>query len=244
MPRTVFYAGPGVLAPELIPSQIPVEKIHHCKKLDGSPVIAVVVDANGNLSHPWVTEPADGGLNELALAVVGRDEFKPGTHDGMQVAVAIKIEVELKTCSQSPEENGESALASLRERPTQRVTVLPPPSPEIARVPRESSGTALSRGLSVGLQQSDEITAPLPLNAPKPHYTEAARKAKITGTCVVRVIVDAEGKPRDAKIVKSLDPGLDQQALNAVMQYRFKPAMRRGQPVPVQIALEIGFSLY
>ncbi len=63
------------------------------------------------------------------------------------------------------------------------------------------------------------------------------------GDCLVRLIVDASGNPQDPRIVKSLDPGLDQEAIKAVMKYRFKPAMRNGQPVPVFITIAINFKL-
>jgi TonB family protein len=55
--------------------------------------------------------------------------------------------------------------------------------------------------------------------------------------------VDAYGIPQNPEILKSLDPGLDQEAIKAVMQYRFKPAIRNGQPVPVHITIAITFNL-
>jgi periplasmic protein TonB len=123
---------------------------------------------------------------------------------------------------------------------------LPPLSPDVASAVAGSSGVALSSAFraDVGLQKNAGVTAPVPLNAVTAHYTTEARKARITGICVVRVTVDVDGKPRDPEVTKSLDPGLDQEALKAVMQYRFKPAMRGAQPVPVRIALEISFKLY
>lgn len=236
--QTIFHAGPGVTAPKLIAPQIPLGKVQHCDKVDGKPVIALVVDANGNPSEPLVTQPANGNLNEAALALVAQDRFEPGTHDGAPAAVAILIEVGLKTCSLSgPQESGVSILASLRGKPVQTLTVSPPLSPEIARALSETP-----MPVPVG-QQRGPVTAPVPLNAVTAHYTDAARKAKIMGDCLVRVIVDAYGIPQQPQIIKGLEPGLDQEAIKAVMQYRFKPAMRDGQPVPVQITVAINFKL-
>jgi TonB family protein len=243
--QVVFHAGPGVIAPELIAPEIPLEKMHRCEKLDGKPVIAAVVDAQGNLSSRMVTQPADGNLNEAALTLVARDRFKPGTYDGVPAAVAILIEVGLKTCSRyAPQGDGVFILASLREKPVQRVTVMPPPSPEIEKALRETPTAAPAAGSEKVGQQSAPVTAPVPLKTVTAHYTDSARKEKIMGDCLVRIIVDAYGSPQHPQIIQSLDPGLDQEAIKAVMQWRFKPAMRDGKPVPVQITLAINFKLH
>lgn len=233
--ETIYYAGPDVVAPELIPPPaIQIDKIHHCKKLDGNPVIEMVVDAEGNLHNPGVTQGADGKLNEAALLLVKEDRFKPGTHDGAPAAISIDVEVDLKTCSlYAPEGNGVFILASLRNQPVQKVTVSPAPPPEVAAAPDLDS-----------LQMRAGTTPPVPLNVVAAHYTDAARKAKISGACLIRVVVGVDGMPRDLQIAKSLDPGLDQEALKAVRQYRFKPAMRGGRPVPVMIMISVAFKIF
>ncbi len=88
------------------------------------------------------------------------------------------------------------------------------------------------------------ITAPKPLDTPDPEYTEAARQAKIQGTCILWLIVDAEGHPRDIRVVRGLGYGLDAKALETVQQWRFEPARKDGQPVNVQVSVEVGFRLY
>jgi len=88
------------------------------------------------------------------------------------------------------------------------------------------------------------ISAPLQLSAPDPEYTEEARRAKIQGTCVLVLIVDPAGLPRDLKVVRGLGYGLDAKALDAVRNWRFEPAKKDGQPVSVQVTVEVGFHLY
>jgi len=88
------------------------------------------------------------------------------------------------------------------------------------------------------------IAAPRPLATPDPIYTEEARRAKVQGTCVLSLIVDAEGHPRDLRIVRGLGYGLDAKALEAVREWRFEPARKDGQPVNVQVTVEVGFHLY
>ena len=88
------------------------------------------------------------------------------------------------------------------------------------------------------------ISAPQAISAPDPDYTEEARRAKKQGTCVLWLIVDAAGRPRDIKVVRGLGLGLDAKALEAVRQWRFQPALKDGKPVDVQISVEVEFHLY
>jgi len=88
------------------------------------------------------------------------------------------------------------------------------------------------------------VSAPLALSTPDPEYTEEARKAKTQGTCVLGLIVDAQGHPRDIRVVRGLGSGLDQKAVEAVRQWRFQPAVKDGNPVNVQISVEVVFKLY
>jgi TonB family protein len=88
------------------------------------------------------------------------------------------------------------------------------------------------------------ISAPQAISSPDPGYTEEARRAKKQGTCVLWLIVDAAGRPRDIKVVRGLGLGLDAKALEAVKQWRFQPALKDGKPVDVQISVEVEFHLY
>lgn len=88
------------------------------------------------------------------------------------------------------------------------------------------------------------ISAPQAISSPDPDYTEEARQAKKQGTCVLWLIVDAAGRPRDIKVVRGLGLGLDAKALEAVQKWRFQPALKDGKPVDVQISVEVEFHLY
>jgi periplasmic protein TonB len=88
------------------------------------------------------------------------------------------------------------------------------------------------------------ISAPQPIATPDPEYTEEARNAKAQGTCILWLIVDDQGNPRDIRVVRGLGYGLDARAIAAVKQWKFHPAMKDGQPVNVQISVEVGFRLY
>jgi protein TonB len=89
------------------------------------------------------------------------------------------------------------------------------------------------------------VTLPDLLHEVKPAYTSDAMRAKVQGTVLLECIVRQDGSTSDCKVVRSLDPifGLDQEAMKAARQWRFRPGTRMGQPVPVLITIELMFTL-
>src|SRR5215471_7985266 len=84
---------------------------------------------------------------------------------------------------------------------------------------------------------------PILLNNPQPRYTEEARKNKIQGTVLVRVLIGSDGAVKRVVVVRPLPDGLDEQAIQAAYQLRFKPAMKSGQPVSFWKPVAIEFNL-
>jgi TonB family protein len=76
-----------------------------------------------------------------------------------------------------------------------------------------------------------------------PDYSEEARKAKLSGSVMLSVVVDTEGRARNIRVVKSLGMGLDEEAIIAVNQWRFRSGMKGGQPVNVRATIEVNFRL-
>ena len=109
-----------------------------------------------------------------------------------------------------------------------------PPIPSTA-APEQSVSLAPasdSTSASGALQPSDnavaQITPPIVIALSDPDYSYEARKKKISGTCLISFTVDAEGIPRTAHVVKSIEPSLDANAVQTIETWRFKPAMRNG----------------
>jgi TonB family protein len=89
------------------------------------------------------------------------------------------------------------------------------------------------------------ISTPVVTYQPEAEFSDEARRAKYQGIVIVSIIVDAQGHPQNARVVRALGMGLDEKALEAVMKYKFKPAMKDGRtPVPVSLNVEINFRLY
>jgi TonB family protein len=87
------------------------------------------------------------------------------------------------------------------------------------------------------------VTAPTLVYKVEPEYSEEARKAKYQGTVVLYVEVDANGKARNLRVIRSLGLGLDEKAIEAVNKWKFKPGFKDGRPVTVAATIEVNFRL-
>lgn len=77
----------------------------------------------------------------------------------------------------------------------------------------------------------------------KPAYPEEAKKNKITGKTFVKVLVDKEGNPKKAVVIKSQNELFNQPAVDAAMKSKFTPAIQGGKPIAVWIVLPYRFAL-
>ena len=77
----------------------------------------------------------------------------------------------------------------------------------------------------------------------EPDYTDGARNAKIQGPVVLSLVVDAQGRPEKIQVTKSLDKGLDQQAIAAIEKWHFAPGIKDGKPVRTAAIIEVNFHL-
>lgn len=88
------------------------------------------------------------------------------------------------------------------------------------------------------------VRPPVAIYTPDPEFSEEARKAKFSGNVVVSLIVDRDGKPLNVRVVRGVGMGLDEKAVEAVRQYKFKPALKNGQPVAVRLNVEVNFQIF
>jgi TonB family protein len=81
------------------------------------------------------------------------------------------------------------------------------------------------------------------LHKVEPEYSEEARKAKYQGTVLLYIEVDPSGRPTNIRVQRSLGLGLDEKAVEAVRQWKFKPGYKDGKPVTVAATIEVNFRL-
>lgn len=111
------------------------------------------------------------------------------------------------------------------------------------------AGVTLAVGLAVSLvaQQvytpGDGVSLPTVVKQVRAGYTEKAMNARIEGNVALDAVVLADGKVGDVTVVESLDDGLDQQAIESMKQWEFKPGLKDGKPVAVRIRVIISFRL-
>jgi TonB family protein len=85
------------------------------------------------------------------------------------------------------------------------------------------------------------VTAPVLLYKREPEYTEEARKARYQGTVLLYVEIDPSGKATNIRVQRSLGLGLDEKAIEAVRQWKFKPGTKDGNPVTVTANIGVNF---
>ena len=97
-------------------------------------------------------------------------------------------------------------------------------------------------------QPGNGVSDPVLVKNVRPVYTPDAKQRRVEGIVVLSVVVRTDGTVGDAEVTKSLDPDLDQQAVNAVRQWEFKPATKvQGAdrvPVNTQVTVEMTFTLH
>ena len=85
------------------------------------------------------------------------------------------------------------------------------------------------------------VSAPRPIVTVTPTYTTSALVEKIQGTVVLELVVTRDGRPTQIRVVRSLETGLDEQAIRAAAQWRFEPGRRGGVPEDVLVTLMLDF---
>ena len=244
--QTVYYAGPGVTAPEPIPIAPSEVATGHCKHLDGKAVLSVLVDATGVPRRVYLLDPAGNDLDKFAVMLAARERFRPGTYNGAPASVQIALSIDMKACiEQKKNDAGQKiGVVQLRSAPEQTVEI-EQDSSQGATYTAGSLPSQADLPDPPPVKVTRDISRPQPLNRIEAEYSDKARREKLSGAVLISLIVDTHGMPQNLRLVRSLEPSLDQNALYAVDRYRFKPAMKKdGTPVPVMITVEVDFRVY
>jgi TonB family protein len=237
--RTITVPIGYFTAPQLLPGAYDLDASHHCKKFDGAVLIGLIVDAQGSPQNIRLLRPTSTDLDKLAINVAAADRFTPGTRNGAPGAFAMQDEITLETCNETRKDHsgGNDALSlSLRSAPSQKLDILSPLPPSA-----EPPQAAPAPGVYI---PGGRISAPVPIHLVTAQFSDEARRAHYQGVCTIGLIVDEQGNPQNVHIVRTLGMGLDEKAMEAVRQYKFKPGLKDGKtPVPVLITVEVDFHL-
>ncbi len=89
------------------------------------------------------------------------------------------------------------------------------------------------------------VTLPRCVYCPDPQYTDEAREAKLQGKVTLQVLVGADGRAAQIRIVQGIGLGLDERAAQAIRGWKFVPAQDAGRrPVPAWVTVEAIFRLF
>ena len=117
--------------------------------------------------------------------------------------------------------------------------------------PEPPSGASVSSRSTHAAKLDPGVSPPVLLYKKEPEYSEAARKAKYQGAVILALEVTPVqtdtgswiAQPTDIKVARSLGLGLDEKAIEAVQQWRFRPYVLNGKPIEVQTEVTVNFSL-
>jgi protein TonB len=87
------------------------------------------------------------------------------------------------------------------------------------------------------------MTRPEIVHQVQPRYTEVARRAGVQGSVIVEAIIDEQGNVDNVRVLRGLPMGLDKAAIEAIQQWRFKPATMGSKPVKVFFTLTVNFTI-
>jgi len=219
--RQVYKPGDGVSLPVVVKEAKPHYTADAMRaRVQGTVTLECVVQPDGTIGEARVTKSLDPGLDEEAIKAVRQWRFRPGLRDGKPVAVRVALEMSF----------------TLRDKPTQTVFPVPP------LATGDAGGEGAKEAPPV-YEPGNGVTPPVVVKEARPAYTAEAKGARIQGIVELQCVVETDGSVGDVKVIKPLDPGLDQEAVKAVRKWAFEPGKKDGKAVRVRVALEMTFTL-
>ena len=183
--------------------------------------------------------------NDMGTALTWMAQVRHGDPDGDPEAESLYRSATATEDAESPEQaltlEFYAQFLKARER-----AVEAGPIEARAKGIRRARINALGKGyaaVSSAFRVGGGVKAPSLLYKVEPEYSEEARAAKYQGTVLLKVVVDVDGRAKDIQVLNGLGLGLDEKAVMAIQQWKFKPGERDGAPVPVQAQIEVNFKL-
>ena len=87
------------------------------------------------------------------------------------------------------------------------------------------------------------MRAPVVLERVEPDYPESARRARLQGIVILEATITTSGEVRQVRVLKSVNPLLDEAALLAVRAWRYRPATLNGRAVSVYLTVTVRFGI-
>jgi TonB family protein len=159
---------------------------------------------------------------------------------GMAAAVAPQVLSAFPTLAELAEHGAivRSLIVSELLGPVEIETVVTqilesPPAPEVYDVPSDYRRVP---------PPAQGFEAPQLISRVPANYPSEAATAKMDGIVLLQITVATDGSVRNPRVLKGLGYGLDEEAVKSVLQWRYKPARKNGQPIDSQVTISFGFT--
>jgi len=238
-----YYEGPGITAPQLLSINLSDAAAEPCEKRDGVVRLSAIVDSQGTPIDIFFLKALGSDLDRTALHIASLDRFKPGTRNGSPAAVVISDEISLQTCLVNVRDDAGTNIPvlQLRSVPDQKIALQPGPKGDMALSFIDAQEQITADEPAAAFKPGPGVKPPMVVHHVEPEFCDLASRNHIGGVCIVSLTVDIHGMPQDLRIEKSVEPSLDQNALRAISQDRFRPAMKDGIPFAARVSVEVVF---
>ena len=88
---------------------------------------------------------------------------------------------------------------------------------------------------------SSDLNGPVPIRKVDPKYPPALINEHVEGEVILYAVIRRDGSVDSIQLVRGVDEELDKNAMNALSQWKFRPATRQGEPVELEAIIHIPF---
>lgn len=181
--------------------------------IQGTVYLKLLIDENGKVEKAKVEQGVKDMIDEAALNAAKSAEFSPAMLNNKPIKVWVILPVAFKLDVEKKDED-------------------------------VSKKTQTGENEDPGINEFVKVEKlPEMIEAAKPDYPEAAKKAGIEAKVFVKVLVDKEGNPKKAIVIKSENEIFNQSAVDAAMKSKFTSAVNKGEKVAVWVVLPYRYTL-
>jgi TonB family protein len=185
--------------------------------IQGKVYVEAMISETGDVVSTKILKSDHETLEGAALEAIKKTKFSPGvSKEGKKVKASVVIPMAFKLDDKEKENKDIS------------------PSEKI------SDGEEAYPDLDAKIEVEK---LPEMINAATPEYPEEAKKNNITGKAFVKVLIDKDGMPKKAVVIKSQNELFNQPVIDAALKSKFTPALQGGKPIAVWIVLPYRFAL-
>lgn len=198
----------------------------------GNAIVGFIVDKQGKVRSPYAVRATHPEFGEAAVVAVAQWKFEPGQKDGQVVNTRMQVPVIFNLL---PDDPGAAARAEARKK---LAIALPKVKDSVDAV-----GASHVPPPELQVKQAPWDVAPQPLKQRKPEYPYAMRRIGDDGTVVLRLLVRKTGVVDQVHVLRSTNPGLDEAAVDAALDWVFSPAIKNGLPIDAELQVPIMFRI-